>query len=213
MDNTQLHIFGSKTFYSLLKEIDDNQSIYFFDKINKDYLKDSSEKDVVKIIFPEKFSLTDIKGLINLNLPNVFLLQNIQYLIKNNLKLSNFNLSLSLPIDFLSFKEILKILIIKYKFFKKSKIKIKDYSIDSNQKIISKNNLHAKLTEKELKFILILIDNNGLSKKDILERVWKYKFTLDSHAFETNLHRLRKKIDTIFKDKNFIIENNSLYYI
>ena len=213
MDNTQLHIFGSKTFYSLLKEIDDNQSIHFFDKINKDYLKDSSEKDVVKIIFPEKFSLTDINGLINLNLPNVFLLQNDQYLIKNNLKLSNFNLSLSLPIDFLSFKEILKILIIKYKFFKKSKIKIKDYSIDSNQKIISKNNLHAKLTEKELKFILILIDNNGLSKKDILEKVWKYKFTLDSHAFETNLHRLRKKIDTIFKDKNFIIEKNSLYYI
>jgi len=213
MDNTQLHIFGSKTFYSLLKEIDDNQSIYFFDKINKDYLKDSSEKDVVKIIFPEKFSLTDINGLINLNLPNVFLLQNIQYLIKNNLKLSNFNLLLSLPIDFLSFKEILKILIIKYKFFKKSKIKIKDYSIDSNQKTISKNNLHAKLTEKELKFILILIDNNGLSKKDILEKVWKYKFTLDSHAFETNLHRLRKKIDTIFKDKNFIIEKNSFYYI
>ena len=211
MDNTQLHIFGSKTFYSLLKEIDDNQSIHFFDKINKDYLKDSSEKDVVKIIFPEKFSLTDIKGLINLNLPNVLLLQNDQYLIKNNLKLLNFSLSLSLPIDFLSFKEILKILIIKYKFFKKSKIKIKDYSIDSNQKIISKNNLHAKLTEKELKFILILIDNNGLSKKDILKKVWKYKFTLDSHAFETNLHRLRKKIDTIFKDKNFIIENNSLY--
>ena len=213
MDNTQLHIFGSKTFYSLLKEIDDNQSIHFFDKINKDYLKDSSEKDVVKIIFPEKFSLTDIKGLINLDLPNVFLLQNDQYLIKNNLKLLNFSLSLSLPIDFLSFKEILKILIIKYKFFKKSKIKIKDYSIDSNQKIISKNNLHAKLTEKELKFILILIDNNGLSKKDILKKVWKYKFTLDSHAFETNLHRLRKKIDTIFKDKNFIIEKNSLYYI
>jgi len=213
MDNTQLHIFGSKIFYSLLKEIDDNQSIHFFDKINKDYLKDYSEKDVVKIIFPEKFSLTDIKGLINLNLPNVFLLQNDQYLIKNNLKLSNFNLLLSLPIDFLSFKEILKILIIKYKFFKKSKIKIKDYSIDSNQKTISKNNLHAKLTEKELKFILILIDNNGLSKKDILEKVWKYKFTLDSHAFETNLHRLRKKIDTIFKDKNFIIEKNSFYYI
>jgi hypothetical protein len=213
MDDTQLHIFGSKTFYSLLKEIDDNQSIHFFDKINKDSLKDSSEKDVVKIIFPEKFSLTDIKGLINLNLPNVLLLQNDQYLIKNNLKLLNFSLSLSLPIDFLSFKEILKILIIKYKFFKKSKIKIKYYFIDSNQKIISKNILHAKLTEKELKFILILIDNNGLSKKDILKKVWKYKFTLDSHAFETNLHRLRKKIDTIFKDKNFIIEKNSLYYI
>jgi DNA-binding response OmpR family regulator len=116
-------------------------------------------------------------------------------------------------VDFLSFKEILKILIIKYKFFRKSKIKIRGYSIDSNQKTISKNNLYVKLTEKELKFILILIENNGLSKKDILEKVWKYKFTLDSHAFETNLHRLRKKMNTIFKDRNFITEKNSLYYI
>lgn len=213
MDNIQLHIFGSKTFYSLLKEINDNQSILFFDRINKNYLGDISEKDIVRIIFPEKFSLMDIRSLINLNLPSIFLLQNDKYLIQNKLKLLNFNLSLSLPLDFLSFKEILKILIIKYKFFKKSKIKIKNYFIDSNQKTISKNNLHVKLTEKELKFILILIENNGLSKKDILEKVWKYKFTLDSHAFETNLHRLRKKMYTIFKDKSFITEKNSLYYI
>ena len=213
MDNTQLHILGSKTFYSLLKEINDNQSMHFFDKINRNYLENTSEKDIVRIIFPEKFSLTDIKSLINLNLPNIFLLHNDQYLIKNKLKLSNFNLSLSLPLDFLSFKEILKILIIKYKFFRKSKIKIRNYSIDSNQKTISKNNLYAKLTEKELKFILILIEHNGLSKKDILEKVWKYKFTLDSHAFETNLHRLRKKMKSIFNDKSFITEKNSLYYI
>jgi len=87
------------------------------------------------------------------------------------------------------------------------------YLIDSNKKTISKNNLHTKLTEKELKFILVLINNNGLSKKDILEQVWKYKFDLDSHAFETNLHRLRKKMSTIFKDRNFITEKNSLYFI
>lgn len=213
MDNTQLHVFGSKIFYSLLKEIDQNQSISFFDKINTNYLDESSEKDIVRIVFPEKFSLADIKSLIDSNLPNIFLLQNNQYLIKNKLKLLNFNISLLLPIDFLSFKEILKILSIKYKFFKKSKIKIKDYLIDSNQKIISKNNLYTKLTEQELKFILILIENNSVSKKDVLEKVWKYKFPLDSHAFETNLHRLRKKMSTVFKDRNFIKEKNSLYYI
>ena len=154
MDNTQLHVFGSKNFYSLLKEIDQNQSISFFDKINSNYLYESSQKDIVRLVFPEKYSLTDIKSLIDSNLPNIFLLKNNLYLIKNKLKLLNFNLSLLLPIDYLSFKEILKILIIKYKFFKKSKIKIKDYLIDSNQKIISKNNLYTKLTEKELKFIL-----------------------------------------------------------
>jgi hypothetical protein len=213
MDNIQLHIFGSKNFYSLFKEIDEKQSIYFFDKLNRNYLNDFPKKDIVRVVFPEKFSLPDIKFLIDLNLPSIFLLQDAQYLIKNKLKLSNFNLSLFLPIDFLSFAEILKILIIKYNFFKKSKIKIRDYSVDSNKKTINKNNLNAKLTEKELKFILILINNNGLSKKDILEKVWNYKFILDSHAFETTLHRLRKKINNVFKDKNFISEKNSLYYI
>lgn len=193
MDNTQLHIFGSESFYDLMKEIDNQQMIHSFEKINVNYLQSVAKEDAVRIIFPEKFNLIDIKNLINLNLPNIFLLKNNQYLIKNKLKLSDFNLSLTLPIDFLSFREIVKILIIKYKFFKKSKIKIKNYSIDSNKKTISKNNLYAKLTEKELKFILVLINSNGLSKKDILEQVWKYKFDLDSHAFETNLHRLRKK--------------------
>jgi hypothetical protein len=213
MDNTQLHIFGSESFYDLMKEIDNQQMVHSFEKINVNYLQSVAKEDAVRIIFPEKFNLIDIKNLINLNLPNIFLLKNNQYLIKNKLKLSDFNLSLTLPIDFLSFREIVKILIIKYKFFKKSKIKIKNYSIDSNKKTISKNNLHAKLTEKELKFILVLINSNGLSKKDILEQVWKYKFDLDSHAFETNLHRLRKKMSTIFKDRNFITEKNSFYFI
>jgi hypothetical protein len=36
---------------------------------------------------------------------------------------------------------------------------------------------------------------------------------LESHAYETNLHRLRKKIKKFFKDKKFITEKNSLYYI
>jgi hypothetical protein len=213
MDNTQLHIFGSESFYDLLKEIDNKQMVDFFEKINVNYLNSIPKEETVRIIFPEEFNLMDIKNLINLNLPNIFLLKNNEYLIKNKLKLLDFNLSLTLPIDLLSFKEIVKILIIKYKFFKKSKIKIKDYLIDSNKKTISKNNFHAKLTEKELKFILVLINNNGLTKNDILEQVWKYKFDLDSHAFETNLHRLRKKMNTIFKDKNFITEKDSLYFI
>jgi len=213
MDHTQLHIFGSEIFYDLFKEIDNKQIIYSFDKITANYLNNISNEETVRIIFPEKFNLIDIKNLINLNLPNIFLLKNNQYLIKNKLKMLDFNLSLLLPIDFLSLREILKILIIKYKFFKKSEIKIKDYLIDSNKKTISKNNLHTKLTEKELKFILVLINNNGLSKKDILEQVWKYKFDLDSHAFETNLHRLRKKMNTVFRDRNFITEKNSIYFI
>jgi len=100
-----------------------------------------------------------------------------------------------------------------YNFFKKSKIVIGDYEIDSNERSISKQKFKVKLTEKELELILALYDNNGLSKLFLLKSVWKHSLNLETHAFETHLYRLRKKIYKYFKDKNFIIEKNSLYYL
>jgi len=121
---------------------------------------------------------------------------------------------LLIPIEVLSFKEILNILITKYNFFKKSKIIINDYEIDSNQRVIIRNNIKVKLTEKELELILILNNhNNGLDKSFLLKNIWNRSSDLDSHAFETHLHRLRKKINKFFKDNKFIIEKNSLYYL
>jgi DNA-binding response OmpR family regulator len=76
-----------------------------------------------------------------------------------------------------------------------------------------KNRIRTKLTEKELELILTLNNNNGLEKSFLLKNVWKRSSDLESHAFETHLHRLRKKIDKFFKDKKFIIEKNSLYYL
>jgi DNA-binding response OmpR family regulator len=120
---------------------------------------------------------------------------------------------LDLPIEILSFKEILNILITKYNFFKKSKIIINDYEIDSNQRVIIKNKIKVKLTEKELELILVLNKNNGLDKSFLLKNIWNRSSDLESHAFETHLHRLRKKINKFFKDNRFIIEKNSLYYL
>ena len=113
----------------------------------------------------------------------------------------------------MSFKEILNILITKYNFFKKSKILIKDYEVDSNERSIAKNKVKVKLTEKELELILTLNNNNGLNKFFLLKSIWKHSHDLETHAFETHLHRLRKKINKYFKDKNFIVERNSLYYL
>jgi DNA-binding response OmpR family regulator len=117
------------------------------------------------------------------------------------------------PIEILSFKEILNILITKYYFFKKSKIIIKDYEIDSNERSIAKQKIKIKLTEKELELILVLHSNNGLDKSFLLKSIWKHTLDLETHAFETHLHRLRKKIKKYFKDTNFIVERNSLYYL
>jgi DNA-binding response OmpR family regulator len=168
---------------------------------------------VVRIIFVNESQLTENKKYFSENIPTIFLLKNKDYLIRNKLKLLDFHVSLFVPIEILSFKEIVNILVTKYNFFKKSKIIIKGYEIDSNQRVIMKNGIKAKLTEKELDLILILNKNDGLEKNFLLKNVWNRNSDLESHAFETHLHRLRKKINKFFKDKKFITESNSLYYL
>ena len=208
MNNIHLHIIGSKCFSNLLNELDLNYSISF-DK----NLKYNDKGFLVKIVFVEALQLLEIKKLFLVNIPTIFLLNNKDFLKKNKLTLLDFHISLSKPIEILSFREILNILLTKYHFFKKSKIIINDYEIDSNQRIITKSKIKVKLTEKELELILALNMNNGLEKSFLLKNIWNRSSDLESHAFETHLHRLRKKINKFFKDSKFIIEKNSLYYL
>ena len=208
MNNIHLHIIGSKCFSDLLKELDFNYSI----STDKD-LKYNDKGFLVRIVFVEALQLLEIKKLFLLNIPTIFLLNNKDFLKKNKLTLLDFHISLSTPIEILSFREILNILLTKYHFFKKSKIIINDYEIDSNQRIITKSKIKVKLTEKELELILALNKNNGLEKSFLLKNIWNRSSDLESHAFETHLHRLRKKINKFFKDSKFIVEKNSLYYL
>jgi DNA-binding response OmpR family regulator len=208
MNNIHLHIIGSKSFPTLLNELDLNYTIT--SDINLKY----NHKDLlIRIVFVEKLKLVEIKKYFNENVPTIFLLNNKDFLLKNKLRLLEFHVSLFIPIEILSFREILNILITKYNFFKKSKIIINGYEIDSNQRIIIKDGIKTKLTEKELELILALNQNKGLGKSFLIHNVWKRSSDLESHAFETHLHRLRKKINKFFKDKEFIIEKNSLYYL
>jgi hypothetical protein len=208
MSNVHLHIIGSELFCNLLTELNFNYSI----SSDKNF-KYNKKDHLVRVIFTEKLQLVEIKKYFLENVPTIFLLNDRSFLIKNKLHLLDFHVSLFVPIEVLSFKEILNILITKYNFFKKSKIIINDYEIDSNQRVIMKNGIKTKLTEKELELILVLNKNNGLAKSFLLKNIWNRSSDLESHAFETHLHRLRKKINKFFKDNKFIIEKNSLYYL
>ena len=208
MSNIHLHITGSETFADLLRELDLNYTI-----ISGENLKYKKHDSLVRIIFVERLQIEDTKKYFLENIPTIFLLNNRNFLINNKLRLLDFHVSLFTPIDLLSFKEILNILITKYNFFKKSKIAVGNYEIDSNQRIIIKDETKVKITEKELELILMLHKNNGLEKSYLLKNIWNQSFDLESHAFETSLHRLRKKINKFFKDKKFITEKNSLYYL
>jgi DNA-binding response OmpR family regulator len=208
VNNIDLNILGSNTFSNILKELE------FINILNfKKFVFDNKQKFIVKVLFPENLKVKDVKEYLSENNPIILFLNNKDYLKKNNLILLNFHVVLQLPIEIFSFREILNILLTKYNFFQKSRIIINNYEIDSNQRTIKKSNITVKLTEKELELILTLNNNNGLDKSFLLKDVWKHSLDLDTHVFETHLHRLRKKIYNTFKDKNFITEKNSLYYL
>ena len=208
MNNIHLTILGSPTFSSILNELEFNNILN-----PNNYLNQNNKKIFIKIIFVESLKIKDVKSYLLENEPIILFFNHKDYIKKNNLKLLDFHVNLELPIEILSFKEILNILITKYNFFKKSKIVIKNYEIDSNERSITKQNVKVKLTEKELELILALNNNNGLNKFILLKSIWKHNLDLDTHAFETHLHRLRTKINKYFKDKNFIVEKNSSYYL
>ena len=208
MNNIHLTILGSDLFSSILNELEFNNIL----NPNRE-LNHNNKKILVKILFVENLKIQEVKSYLLDNEPTILFVKNKGYLKKNNLNLLNFHIILDYPIEILSFKEILNILVTKYNFFKKSKIIIKDYEIDSNERSIVKQKLKIKLTEKELELILALNYSNGLSKSLLLKNIWKHSLDLDTHAFETHLHRLRKKIYKYFNDKNFIVEKNSLYYL
>jgi DNA-binding response OmpR family regulator len=208
MNNIHLSILGSGPFINILNELEFNNIINSSSKLNH-----NDKKIEVKILFVENLKIKEVIKYLLKNEPVFLFLGSKDFIKKNKLKLLDFHVCLELPIEILSFKEILNILITKYNFFKKSKIIIKDYEIDSNERSITKQKVKVKLTEKELELILVLNSNNGLDKSFLLKSIWKHSLDLETHAFETHLHRLRKKINKYFKDKNFIVEKNSLYYL
>jgi DNA-binding response OmpR family regulator len=208
MGNINLVIFGSDTFSDIINELEINYII------NKDLnLNKNKEETQIRILFADGMKSCEVKENLIENFPLILLCKSKDYIKRNNITLSSFHVSLTLPIDILSFVEIIRILYTKFIFFKKSKIIINDYEIDSNQRSISKKKIKVKLTEKELELILALKNNNGLNKSFLLKSIWKHSLDLDTHAFETHLHRLRKKIYKYFRDDSFIIEKKSLYYL
>jgi hypothetical protein len=211
MNNLQLAIIKNKNFYDLVSELDFD--CIFFEENNFFLKNKSNTKLTVRIIFPENLILKYNNKFFLENVPTLFLLKDKNFLVKNNLKPLSFHVVLDVPIDLFFFKEIINILRMKYIFFVKSKILINNYELDSNQRILSKNNKAVKLTEKELSLILGLKKKSGVNKSELLKSIWNYSSKVETHTFETNLYRLRKKIEKKFNDKNFIYEKASCYYL
>ena len=117
-----------------------------------------------------------------------------------------------LPLNIIKFnKEIIEFCK-KNEFQKNSLIKIKDYTLNKNERILKRGDKILKITEKEIDFICNLKNSKSpLSKKYILEKIWCYSPGTETHTIETHIYRLRKKINDIFEDQNFIKNTKNGY--
>ena len=127
---------------------------------------------------------------------------------RNILVFENFPIQLNKIIDQINIQ------LIKQRYDFQSKISIKNYNLNLNSRIISKNKKDLKLTEREIDIILFLKKQNEPKTIDVLQNeIWHYSSDLETHTVETHIYRLRKKIKDQFNDKSFIVSYKDGYSI
>ena len=70
------------------------------------------------------------------------------------------------------------------------------------------------MTEREANIVIFLYKSNKPVKITKLQtEVWGHNSKLETHTVETHIYRLRKKINDIFNDNNFIKSSKLGYTI
>ena len=194
MIKQNIFIVNFNLLYEILEEIKENLSFTI--------TKFERSEDLIKI------DLLDIKNSLIISKPDQKLL------LSKNLEDKNLFLMQNFPISLNKLIELINIQLIKIKFKHKSKIIIKDYELNLNSKLISRDNVNLKLTEKEIEIILYLIENKiKHSVLDLQKNIWRYSSSMETHTVETHIYRLRKKISNKFNDDELILSHKNGYFI
>ena len=187
-------IINFNSLYEILDEIKENLFFKIIKFKNEEDFKNNNDLDIANcLIISKTFS---------------------RLLLNKNITDDNYLNFEDLPLPLKKLLEIISIRLIKLKFNYQSKIIIKGYELNLNSKFIGKDNLNLKLTEKEIDIILYL--NNTKIKHDVVnlqKNIWGYSENIETHTVETHIYRLRKKINDLFKDKNFILTHKNGYFI
>ena len=184
MNNENLVIYDFKILYEILSEI--NNYINF------------------KLISVDKIS--DL-NLIDQN--NYLLISNRKIKnVENQITLNNF------PIDITKLIESINVKFLKKKYSQQSDIDIGEYKLNLNSRKIFNGTKSLNLTEREANIVIYLNNSKKPVKISKLQtEVWGHNSKLETHTVETHIYRLRKKINNIFEDNNFIKSSKSGYVI
>ena len=184
MNNQNLVIYDFKILYEILREINNYIN---FKLISVDKVSDLNLKDQ-----------NDYLLISNKKIKNV----------ENQITLNNF------PIDIIKLIEGINVKFLKKKYSQQSDIDIGDYKLNLNSRKIFNGTKSLNLTEREANIIIYLNNSKKPVKISKLQtEVWGHNSKLETHTVETHIYRLRKKINDIFEDNNFIKSSKSGYVI
>ena len=186
MKNQTLVIYDFNIFYEILKEIENHLNFNLLN-INKNKIDEHDVKNQDNFLI---ISNKKIKGV-------------------NNLILIN-----QLPIEIKKLVENINVSFLKKKYYQQSEITSGNYKLNLNSRKIFNQEKSLNLTEREANIILFLINSEKPVKISKLQtEVWGHNSKLETHTVETHIYRLRKKINNVFKDNNFIKSSKSGYRI
>ena len=184
MNNQNLVIYDFKILYEILREINNYIN---FKLISVDKVSDLNLKDQ-----------NDYLLISNKKIKNV----------ENQITLNNF------PIDIIKLIESINVKFLKKKYSQQSDIDIGDYKLNLNSRKIFNGTKSLNLTEREANIVIYLNNSKKPVKISKLQtEVWGHNSKLETHTVETHIYRLRKKINNIFEDNNFIKSSKSGYVI
>ena len=203
-NNFKLVIFAKNDFINSILELKEFFKFDISTAKNNDF-----NLDDILMIHEDVISENDVKNVISNS-------KNIKILVSKAEKQAQkgFYNFLKLPVTINEINKTILDLKSRYNFAKNSSLKIKDYFLDKNQKILEKEKKQISLTEKEIKLLELLLDSKKpISKNFIQKTVWEYSEEADTHTVETHIYRLRKKITDEFMDEKFILNSKDGYYL
>ena len=200
--NINIACFCNKNFSNALVEL---ETFLGFNLILCENLNQLKNKNINAVIFDNENS-KKISSL-NIKTPKIYIQE------KNKINIEkNPEVIIKLPLNILQFNQEIINVCKKFEFNNNSLINIKNYILDKNQRILKKNNIFLKITEKEIDFIEILNSSTKpLSRDFILKNIWNYSPDTDTHTVETHIYRLRQKIKDKFEENNFIKNSKKGY--
>ena len=183
MNNQTLVIYDFKILYEILNELENH--------IN--------------------FSFIHINKLADLNfktLNNYLVISGKKQNIENQIIIDQY------PIEINKFIELVNINFLKKKYNQQSEIDIGTYKLNLNSRKIFDEKNSLNLTEREANIVIFLYNSKKPVKISKLQtEVWGHNSKLETHTVETHIYRLRKKINNIFNDENFIKSSKAGYII